>query len=80
MFPVSLACGNTMVVKPSERDPGCTMLLMELFKEAGIPDGCVNVIHGAHEGLFVFSSRILHDLLWIIPKFSTFCTSADVNG
>lgn len=51
MFPMSLVCGNTMVMKPSERDPGACMHLMELTKEAGIPDGCVNVIHGAHEAV-----------------------------
>ena len=50
MFPMSLVCGNTMVLKPSERDPGATMMLMELMKEAGFPDGVVNVIHGAHDG------------------------------
>ena len=50
MFPVSLVCGNTMVMKPSERDPGATMMFMELIKEAGFPDGVLNVIHGAHEG------------------------------
>ena len=50
MFPVSLVCGNTMVMKPSERDPGATMMLMELIKEAGFPDGVLNVIHGAHDG------------------------------
>ncbi|GIY92839.1 probable methylmalonate-semialdehyde dehydrogenase, mitochondrial, partial [Caerostris extrusa] len=51
MFPLALVCGNTMVLKPSERDPGATMILMELAKEAGIPDGAVNVIHGAHEAV-----------------------------
>ncbi|GFS74895.1 probable methylmalonate-semialdehyde dehydrogenase, mitochondrial [Nephila pilipes] len=51
MFPLALVCGNTMVLKPSERDPGATMILMELAKEAGIPDGTVNVIHGAHEAV-----------------------------
>jgi malonate-semialdehyde dehydrogenase (acetylating)/methylmalonate-semialdehyde dehydrogenase len=51
MFPMSLVCGNTMIVKPSERDPGACMMLVELAKEAGIPDGCVNVIHGAHEAV-----------------------------
>jgi len=51
MFPMALVCGNTMVLKPSERDPGATMILMELAKEAGVPDGCVNVIHGAHEAV-----------------------------
>ena len=51
MFPVSLVCGNTMVLKPSERDPGAPMLLMELVNEAGFPPGTVNVVHGQHEGL-----------------------------
>ena len=51
MFPVSLVCGNTMVLKPSERDPGAPMLLMELVNEAGFPPGTVNVVHGQHERL-----------------------------
>ncbi|XP_067939225.1 probable methylmalonate-semialdehyde/malonate-semialdehyde dehydrogenase [acylating], mitochondrial [Watersipora subatra] len=46
MFPMAAACGNTMVVKPSERDPGATMMLCELANEAGFPAGVVNVIHG----------------------------------
>jgi malonate-semialdehyde dehydrogenase (acetylating)/methylmalonate-semialdehyde dehydrogenase len=50
MFPMALVCGNTMVMKPSERDPGACMMLMELAKEAGFPAGTVNVIHGAHKG------------------------------
>ncbi|XP_013388898.2 probable methylmalonate-semialdehyde dehydrogenase [acylating], mitochondrial isoform X1 [Lingula anatina] len=51
MFPVALVCGNTSLIKPSERDPGATMMMMELVKEAGFPDGTVNVIHGAHEAV-----------------------------
>lgn len=51
MFPLSLVCGNTMVLKPSERDPGACMMLMELCNEAGIPPGVVNVIHGQHEAV-----------------------------
>lgn len=51
MFPMSLICGNTTVMKPSERDPGACMMLMELAKEAGFPDGTVNVIHGAHDAV-----------------------------
>lgn len=51
MFPVSLVCGNTMLLKPSERDPGATMMLMELCREAGFPAGTVNVIHGQHEAV-----------------------------
>jgi malonate-semialdehyde dehydrogenase (acetylating)/methylmalonate-semialdehyde dehydrogenase len=43
MFPLALIAGNTMVVKPSERDPGATMLLMELLNEVGCPPGVVNV-------------------------------------
>ena len=48
MFPVAVTCGNTFVMKPSERDPGACMMLVQLLKEAGLPDGVVNVIHGQH--------------------------------
>ena len=51
MFPPALVTGNTMLLKPSERDPGAAMILMELLKEAGIPDGVVNVIHGSREAV-----------------------------
>lgn len=51
MFPLSIACGNTYVLKPSERDPGATMLLMQMAKEAGVPDGVVNVFHGTHDAV-----------------------------
>lgn len=51
MFPMALIAGNTMVVKPSERDPGATMLLVELLKESGCPPGVVNVIHGARDAV-----------------------------
>ncbi|PIO68307.1 methylmalonate-semialdehyde dehydrogenase [Teladorsagia circumcincta] len=49
MFPLALATGNTMIMKPSEQDPGACLMLAELAKEAGIPDGCVNIIHGQHD-------------------------------
>ncbi|CAM5999526.1 unnamed protein product [Sphagnum balticum] len=49
MFPMALVCGNTMIMKPSEQDPGACMMLVKLAKEAGVPDGCVNVIHGTHD-------------------------------
>jgi malonate-semialdehyde dehydrogenase (acetylating)/methylmalonate-semialdehyde dehydrogenase len=51
MFPLALVTGNTMILKPSEQDPGAAMMLVQLAKEAGIPDGCVNVIHGQHEAV-----------------------------
>jgi malonate-semialdehyde dehydrogenase (acetylating)/methylmalonate-semialdehyde dehydrogenase len=46
MFPVAIACGNTFVLKPSERDPSAALLIAEMLKEAGLPDGVFNVIHG----------------------------------
>ncbi|XP_002734184.1 putative methylmalonate-semialdehyde/malonate-semialdehyde dehydrogenase [acylating], mitochondrial [Saccoglossus kowalevskii] len=51
MFPLATVCGNTSVIKPSERDPGATMLLVKLAAEAGLPKGVVNVIHGAHDAV-----------------------------
>merc|ERR1719195_284414 len=49
MFPMGTICGNTYVMKPSERDPSACMALVELLKEAGMPDGVVNIIHGQHD-------------------------------
>ncbi len=46
MFPVAIACGNTFVLKPSERDPSASLLLAEMLKDAGLPDGVFNVVHG----------------------------------
>jgi malonate-semialdehyde dehydrogenase (acetylating)/methylmalonate-semialdehyde dehydrogenase len=46
MFPIALACGNTFVLKPSERDPSASLLLADMLKEAGLPDGVFNVVHG----------------------------------
>ncbi|MEG3599869.1 MAG: CoA-acylating methylmalonate-semialdehyde dehydrogenase [Actinomycetota bacterium] len=46
MFPVAIACGNTFVLKPSERDPSASVLLAEWFAEAGLPPGVLNVVHG----------------------------------
>jgi malonate-semialdehyde dehydrogenase (acetylating)/methylmalonate-semialdehyde dehydrogenase len=46
MFPLALACGNTFVLKPSERDPSSSILLAEMLAEAGLPTGVFNVVHG----------------------------------
>ncbi|SRR5579883_105673 len=46
MFPMAIACGNTFVLKPSEKDPSCSIRLAELAKEAGVPDGVLNVVQG----------------------------------
>ena len=49
MFPMAIALGNTFVLKPSERTPLLTEKLVELFTEAGLPNGVFNVVHGAHD-------------------------------
>ncbi|WP_040204124.1 CoA-acylating methylmalonate-semialdehyde dehydrogenase [Neobacillus jeddahensis] len=49
MFPLAIACGNTFILKPSERTPLLANRLAELFKEAGLPDGVLNIVHGAHD-------------------------------
>ena len=46
MYPIAIACGNTFVLKPSERDPSASMLVAELWAEAGLPDGVFNVVNG----------------------------------
>ncbi len=46
MFPVAIACGNTFILKPSERDPSASILLAEMWAEAGLPAGVFNVLHG----------------------------------
>lgn len=50
MFPIGMVCGNTYLMKPSERVPGCTMLLGKMLQDAGAPDGTLNIIHGQHAG------------------------------
>ena len=51
MFPIAIACGNTFVLKPSEKDPSCSIKLAQLFKEAGLPDGVFNVVNGDKEAV-----------------------------
>ncbi len=51
MAPLALACGNSFVLKPSEKDPSCPLRLAELFSEAGVPDGVFNVVNGDKEAV-----------------------------
>ena len=51
MFPVALACGNCFILKPSERDPSAGFMMAEMLKEAGLPDGVFNVVHGDKEAV-----------------------------
>ena len=46
MYPMAIACGNTFILKPSEKDPSCALRLAELASEAGLPDGVLNVVNG----------------------------------
>jgi malonate-semialdehyde dehydrogenase (acetylating) / methylmalonate-semialdehyde dehydrogenase len=64
MFPMAIACGNTFILKPSEKVPSASVRMAELFKEAGLPDGVLNVVHGdkaavdailAHPGIHAVS-------------------------
>jgi len=51
MFPLAIVCGNTFVLKPSERDPSCAIFLAKLLKDAGLPDGVFNVVNGDKEAV-----------------------------
>jgi malonate-semialdehyde dehydrogenase (acetylating) / methylmalonate-semialdehyde dehydrogenase len=51
MFPIAIACGNTFVLKPSEKDPSASLLLARLWAEAGLPDGVFNVVQGDKEAV-----------------------------
>ena len=51
MFPIAIACGNTFILKPSEKVPSCSLRMAELFKEAGLPDGVFNVVPGDKEAV-----------------------------
>ncbi|WP_186424564.1 CoA-acylating methylmalonate-semialdehyde dehydrogenase [Pannonibacter sp. I15F10I1] len=53
MYPISVACGNTFILKPSERDPSAVMVVYDLFREAGFPEGVLNVVHGGKEAVDV---------------------------
>ncbi len=46
MYPISIACGNSFILKPSEKDPSCGIRLAELFSEAGLPNGVFNILNG----------------------------------
>ncbi len=51
MFPVAIACGNTFILKPSEKVPSCPVRLAEIFSEAGLPPGVLNVVNGDREAV-----------------------------
>ena len=66
MFPMGIICGNTYIMKPSERDPGACMALIELLQEAGCPPGVVNVIHGQHDAVnFICDHPDIHAISFV---------------
>ena len=56
MFPMAIACGNTFILKPSERDPAAPLLALELLHEAGLPNGVMNIVNGSKDAV----DAILH--------------------
>ncbi len=56
MFPLAIVCGNCFILKPSERDPSSTLYIAQLLKEAGLPDGVMNVVNGDKEAVDVLLS------------------------
>ncbi|MGH8741532.1 MAG: CoA-acylating methylmalonate-semialdehyde dehydrogenase, partial [Burkholderiales bacterium] len=58
MFPMAIACGNTFILKPSEKVPSASVRMAELFKEAGLPDGVFNVVHGDRQAV---DALLLHE-------------------
>jgi len=57
MYPMAIACGNTFVLKPSEKDPSAPMIIARLFQKAGLPDGVFNIVNGDKEAV----DTLLHD-------------------
>ena len=57
MYPMAIVCGNCFILKPSERDPSSTLYIASLLKEAGLPDGVMNVVNGDKEAV----DTLLHD-------------------
>jgi malonate-semialdehyde dehydrogenase (acetylating)/methylmalonate-semialdehyde dehydrogenase len=66
MFPIAIACGNTFVMKPSEKDPSVMMRVAELLTEAGLPDGVFNVVNGDKESVDVLlSDKRVHAISFV---------------
>ena len=66
MYPIAIACGNSFILKPSEKDPSCPLRLAELFSEAGLPDGVFNVINGDKEIVdFLISSEDVSSISFV---------------
>ncbi|WP_257292071.1 CoA-acylating methylmalonate-semialdehyde dehydrogenase [Endozoicomonas sp. ONNA1] len=83
MYPMAIVCGNTFVLKPSERVPGSTLFVAQLLQEAGLPAGVMNVVNGDKEAV----DTLLHDervqaisFVGSTPVAETIYTTATANG
>ena len=83
MYPMAIVCGNTFVLKPSERDPSSTLFVAQLLQEAGLPDGVMNVVNGDKEAV----DTLLHDdrvqavsFVGSTPIAEYIYTTANANG
>ncbi|UTW05587.1 CoA-acylating methylmalonate-semialdehyde dehydrogenase (plasmid) [Amphritea atlantica] len=83
MFPLAIACGNTFILKPSERDPSSTLFIAQLLQEAGLPDGVINVVNGDKEAVDVLltDERIKAvSFVGSTPIAEYIYTTANANG
>ena len=66
MYPISIACGNSFILKPSEKDPSCSIRLAELFSEAGLPDGVFNILNGDKNSVnMILSDRRIQSISFV---------------
>jgi malonate-semialdehyde dehydrogenase (acetylating)/methylmalonate-semialdehyde dehydrogenase len=83
MFPLAIVCGNTFILKPSERDPSSTLLIAQLLQEAGLPEGVMNVVNGDKEAVDVLltDDRIKAvSFVGSTPIAEYIYTTANANG
>tara|TARA_R110001583_G_scaffold46761_13_gene146585 strand:- start:13699 stop:15204 length:1506 start_codon:yes stop_codon:yes gene_type:complete len=83
MFPLAIVCGNTFILKPSERDPSATLLIAQLLKEAGLPDGVMNVVNGDKEAVdTLLSDERIKAVSFVgsTPIAEYIYTTANANG
>ena len=83
MFPISIACGNVFILKPSEKDPSCSIKLAELFSDAGLPNGVFNVINGDKEIVnLILDSKKISSVSFVgsTPVAKYIYTKSSANG
>ena len=86
-LPIAIATGNTLILKPSEKVPLTMNRIVALLKEAGIPDGVVNIVNGTVDGKSVFTEMFFHKLVilyWIKEFFvlavNAICDHPDIKA